>query len=55
MTSFICRYAYSEEKGEEFDDEETQSLTRGMPEGDISLAKQDNNSEEDEEEEDKRE
>lgn len=47
------RYAYSDEKGEEFDDEETQSLTRGKPEGDISLAKQDNL--EDEEEEDKRE
>lgn len=47
------RYAYSDEKGEEFDDEETQSLTRGKLEGDISLAKQDNL--EDEEEEDKRE
>ncbi|XP_050210956.1 uncharacterized protein LOC126661184 [Mercurialis annua] len=31
------RYAYSEELGEEYDEEEAQSLTRGKPEGDISL------------------
>ncbi|KAL5857162.1 hypothetical protein ACOSQ3_004620 [Xanthoceras sorbifolium] len=56
------RYAYSEEAGEEFD-EETQSLTRGKPEGDLSLVKQakekdtDNAdvSDEDDTEEDKRE
>ncbi|KAK0588923.1 hypothetical protein LWI29_007141 [Acer saccharum] len=57
------RYAYSEETGEEFD-EETQSLTRGKPEGDVSLVKlekkekdTDNTvvSDEDDTEEDKRE
>ncbi|XP_043713628.1 transmembrane protein 87A-like isoform X1 [Telopea speciosissima] len=37
------RYAYSEEVGEEFGDEEAQSLTRGTPEGDISLVKQEMN------------
>ncbi|KAF8365018.1 hypothetical protein HHK36_032983 [Tetracentron sinense] len=37
------RYAYSDEVGEEFDDEEAQSLTRGAPEGDISLVKQEKN------------
>ncbi|KAJ6711386.1 LUNG SEVEN TRANSMEMBRANE RECEPTOR [Salix purpurea] len=31
------RYAYSEELGEEFDEEEAQSLTREKPDGDISL------------------
>ncbi|KAF8411820.1 hypothetical protein HHK36_004379 [Tetracentron sinense] len=36
-------YAYSDEVGEEFDDEEAQSLTRGAPEGDISLVKQEKN------------
>ncbi|XP_042509357.1 transmembrane protein 87A-like isoform X2 [Macadamia integrifolia] len=34
------RYAYSEEVGEEFGDEESQSLTRGTAEGDLSLVKQ---------------
>ncbi|KAH7575683.1 hypothetical protein JRO89_XS02G0192900 [Xanthoceras sorbifolium] len=56
------RYAYSEEAGEEFD-EETQSLTRGKPEGDLSLVKQEKEkdtdnadvSDEDDTEEDKRE
>ncbi|KAH9751929.1 hypothetical protein WN944_006491 [Citrus x changshan-huyou] len=58
------RYAYSEEVGEEYD-EETQSLTRGKPEGDLSLVKQEkkekdagvtaNISDEDDVEEDKRE
>ncbi|KAM7470386.1 hypothetical protein LguiA_008569 [Lonicera macranthoides] len=33
------RYAYSEEKGEEFDDEEVQSLNNGSPNGDISLVR----------------
>ncbi|GLT27895.1 hypothetical protein SLA2020_028630 [Shorea laevis] len=33
------RYAYSEEAGEEFDEEEAQSLTRGQSDGDVSLAK----------------
>ncbi|XP_021909967.1 transmembrane protein 87A [Carica papaya] len=37
------RYAYSGEVGEEFDDEEAQSLTDGKPEGDISLVKQQKN------------
>ncbi|KAH8521626.1 hypothetical protein H0E87_002606 [Populus deltoides] len=31
------RYAYSEELGEEYDEEEAQSLTREKPDGDISL------------------
>lgn len=58
------RYAYSEEVGEEYD-EETQSLTRGKPEGDLSLVKQEkkekdagiiaNISDKDDVEEDKRE
>ncbi|CAN1324874.1 Transmembrane protein 87A [Linum perenne] len=54
------RYAYSEEVGEDFD-EETQSLTRGKPDGDISLveSKENNINTLDEEEvlleEDKRE
>lgn len=39
----MCRYAYSGEVGEEFDDEEAQSLTDGKPEGDISLVKQQKN------------
>ncbi|XP_077213426.1 lung seven transmembrane receptor family protein [Tasmannia lanceolata] len=34
------RYAYSDEVGEELDDEEAQSLTRGISEGDLSLVKQ---------------
>lgn len=33
----FLRYAYSEELGEEFDEEEAQSLTREKPDGDISL------------------
>ncbi|CAL8997979.1 unnamed protein product [Prunus brigantina] len=54
------RYAYSEEVGEESDDEESQSLTRGKPEGDIGLVKQENSGstedlDEDDSEEDKRE
>ncbi|XP_020411602.1 transmembrane protein 87B isoform X2 [Prunus persica] len=54
------RYAYSEEVGEESDDEESQSLTRGKPEGDIGLVKQENGGstedlDEDDSEEDKRE
>ncbi|XP_010245901.1 PREDICTED: transmembrane protein 87B [Nelumbo nucifera] len=56
------RYAYSEEVGDEFDDEEAQSLTRVAPEGDLSLVKQDKNvgnngvfNVEDDTEEDKRE
>ncbi|XP_042499413.1 transmembrane protein 87B-like [Macadamia integrifolia] len=57
------RYAYSEEV-EEFGDEEAQSLTRGTPEGDLSLVKQQKNGKnvedddfdpEDDTEEDKRE
>lgn len=35
------RYAYSEEVGEDSDDDEAQSLCKGSPEGDISLVKQD--------------
>lgn len=46
--------------GEESDDEESQSLTRGKPEGDIGLVKQENGGstedlDEDDSEEDKRE
>ncbi|XP_031249550.1 transmembrane protein 87B isoform X1 [Pistacia vera] len=57
------RYAYSEEVGEEFD-EETQSLTRGKSEGDLNLVKQEKKEndignadvfDEDDKEEDKRE
>ncbi|KAJ4966651.1 hypothetical protein NE237_018500 [Protea cynaroides] len=56
------RYAYSEEV-EEFGDEEAQSLTRGTPEGDLSLVKQVKNVDDDDDdfdleddtEEDKRE
>lgn len=33
------RYAYSERAGDESDDEEAVSLTRGKPEGDVSLVK----------------
>ncbi|KAI3851765.1 hypothetical protein MKX03_006438 [Papaver bracteatum] len=36
------RYAYSEEVGDEYDDEESQSLTKGATEGDLSLVKQEN-------------
>ncbi|PON50058.1 Lung seven transmembrane receptor-like [Trema orientale] len=59
------RYAYSEEVGEDSDDEEAQSLTRGKSDGDLSLVKQEkkekkardeeNYDEEDNSEEDKRE
>ncbi|XVF45732.1 hypothetical protein PTKIN_Ptkin02bG0230100 [Pterospermum kingtungense] len=56
------RYAYSEDVGEEFDDEEAQSLTRGQSNGDVSLVKQERKNgnagvpdQEDESEEDKRE
>ncbi|OMO79935.1 Transmembrane receptor, eukaryota [Corchorus capsularis] len=56
------RYAYSEDMGEEFDDEEAQSLTRGQPDGDVGLVKQERKNgnaglsdEEDDSEEDKRE
>jgi hypothetical protein len=33
------RYAYSEEKGEEFDEEEVESMYNGSPSGDISLVR----------------
>ncbi|KAK8626654.1 hypothetical protein V6N13_134288 [Hibiscus sabdariffa] len=56
------RYAYSEDVGEEFDEEEAQSLTRGQSNGDVSLVKQELKNgnagisdEEDDSEEDKRE
>ncbi|OMO92067.1 Transmembrane receptor, eukaryota [Corchorus olitorius] len=56
------RYAYSEDMGEEFDDEEAQSLTRGQSDGDVGLVKQERKNgnaglsdEEDDSEEDKRE
>jgi hypothetical protein len=58
------RYAYSEEVGEESDDEEAQSLTKGKQEGrgELSLVRQEKNvrndassDEDDESEEDKRE
>ncbi|CAN6466828.1 unnamed protein product [Victoria cruziana] len=58
------RYAYSDEAGEEADDEETISLTKVVTEGDISLAKHDTDkhsshadgfSHDDDMEEDKRE
>ncbi|GMI70569.1 hypothetical protein like AT2G01070 [Hibiscus trionum] len=56
------RYAYSEDVGEEYDDEEAQSLTRGQSDGDVSLVKQERNNRnagvsdhEDDMEEDKRE
>ncbi|XP_018851051.1 transmembrane protein 87B [Juglans regia] len=56
------RYAYSEEVGEEPDDEEAQCLTRGKGEGDVSLVKQEkkvgtngNFEKEEDAEEDKRE
>lgn len=56
------RYAYSENLGEESDDEESQSLTGVKPEGDISLVKQEEksggstgDSDEEDTEEDKRE
>lgn len=57
------RYAYSDEVGEEYD-EETQSLTRGKSEGDLNLVKQEKKEtdigntdvfDEDDTEEDKRE
>ncbi|XP_058191833.1 uncharacterized protein LOC131308824 [Rhododendron vialii] len=35
------RYAYSDEMGDESDDDEAQSLCKGSPKGDISLVKQD--------------
>lgn len=56
------RYAYSEEVGDESDDEEAQSLTKRKPEGELSLVKQEKNvgddasfDQDDEPEEDKRE
>lgn len=66
---FIClckllRYAYSEEVGEESDDEEALSLTKGKQEGqgELSLVRQEKNArtdassdEDDESDEDKRE
>lgn len=62
LIPLIVRYAYSEDVGEEFDDEEAQSLTRGQSNGDVSLVKQEQKNgnagiseEEDESEEDKRE
>lgn len=62
-TVHCIRYAYLEEAGDE-SDEETQSLTRGKPEGDVSLVKQERKErdaedgddyDEDDMEEDKRE
>ncbi|OVA14805.1 Transmembrane receptor [Macleaya cordata] len=58
------RYAYSDEVGEDYEDEEAQSLTRGATEGDLSLVKHEKNvgnkggfdlDDEDDTEEDKRE
>ena len=40
LAIYIYRYAYSEEVGEDSDDEEAQSLTRGESDGDLSLVKQ---------------
>ncbi|KAK5782510.1 hypothetical protein PVK06_037013 [Gossypium arboreum] len=40
LIPLIVRYAYSEDVGEEFDDEEAQSLTRGQSNGYVSLVKQ---------------
>ena len=40
ITQTTHRYAYSEEVGEDSDDEEAQSLTKGNSEGDLSLVKQ---------------
>ncbi|KAI9087176.1 hypothetical protein K1719_030811 [Acacia pycnantha] len=37
------RYAYSDEVGEESDDEEAQSLTNGKPQSELSLVKQEKN------------
>ncbi|XP_054800638.1 uncharacterized protein LOC129304841 isoform X1 [Prosopis cineraria] len=37
------RYAYSDEVGEESDDEEAQSLTNGKPQSELSLAEQEKN------------
>lgn len=60
----MYRYAYSEEVGEESDDEEGQALTKGKQEGqgELSLVRQEKNGgtdasfdEDDESEEDKRE
>lgn len=39
----MYRYAYSDEVGEESDDEEAQSLTNGKPQSELSLAKQEKN------------
>ena len=63
LLPIIHRYAYSEEVGEDSDDEEAHSLTRGKGEGDINLVKQEKNvgtnadfeEDDEEEEEDKRE
>lgn len=61
---FMYRYAYSEEVGEESDDEEARSLTKGKHEdhGELSLVRQEKNGGtdgsfdgDDESEEDKRE
>lgn len=62
---FQIRYAYSDEVGEEGDEEEARSLTKGTSEGDFNLVKQvknekivgstDSFSLEDGQEEDKRE
>ncbi|KAM7250194.1 hypothetical protein ACFE04_022077 [Oxalis oulophora] len=53
------RYAYSEQMGDDSEDEESQSLARGKADGDVSLVKQERNGdvsdEEDDDEEDKRE
>ena len=64
LVQLSCSYAYSDEMGEESDDE-AQSLCRGSPKGDIGLVKQDRKEKnldsddvfnpEDEMEEDKRE
>lgn len=36
---YNARYAYSDGKGEDSDDEETESLCKGSPRGDIGLVK----------------
>ena len=49
------RYAYSEEVGEESDDEEAQSLTKRKPESELVRQDRNSGSDEDDSEEDKRE
>lgn len=40
MWKVLNRYAYSEEKGEDSDGEESEALYSGTPKGDISLVNQ---------------